>query len=441
MENHCDICGKTFNSKGSLSVHKRVIHDTVRQSCDQCSRTFQRKYQLKEHVEHVHKNSKTLSKHIKTSHLSSTKNYTKEMKHQCEICSKSFHKKLQLNVHMNKNHGGFKMCDLCDRRFKSSTALMYHKKTKHLEIKYNCNYCKLKLSSKGNYKKHMERKHSKKIKAPESNPILNCETCDLRFMSSKILLRHERICSAKRRQGNESQVTEIEATQPEVIKQEAIEQEVIQEVKQTQSRVNQSNCTEQEFTQSNIIQQNGDQLEPTIVKQEPIVMVENPLTTIHFNNIKQEVSQNIPESHNISQKIHPGPDIIIETPLDDFDTDEEFGYTEATPQYVSEDVNSTPGYIDPDVIIETPLDNDNSGSDFEETENLPEESSDPDIIIESVVKMEKSTSIICKPCNQNFESELDLGVHIGMTHSVTVMKCPKCTKFLLNQREFIAHEC
>ena len=350
--------------------------------CETCNKTFSSKSNLNNHIKVFHDN---------------TINYP------CAQCSRKFKRRYEWRDHVEKNHSKF-TCVTCLKIFKHKNHLRNHVEFFHeSKLNFSCKQCNRKFRSKSSLQSHTSRKHrfENKVqhqgfnKEEPDEPIstFDCKKCSKTFLNSTLLRKHKFNCSKEGKM--------IEKAHEIII----------------ESSINESERFEQTFSYSNEVVDVQDNFE-----------VENSQTEFITDGNDED------------------PDIIIETPLDDCDTDEEFSETEAEitiKKEVTEKVsNSAPLNSDPDVIIETPLDDDTSESDFEETEeieNLPEISKDPDIIVENV-KIEKNL-IKCKPCNQNFESELDLGVHIGLTHSVTVMKCPKCTKLLMNQREFLAHEC
>ena len=59
--------------------------------------------------------------------------------------------------HKRKTHQGETFCDLCQAKFKSSTTLRRHKKSKHEGIRYDCHLCDYKATQKGDLKRHIRR--------------------------------------------------------------------------------------------------------------------------------------------------------------------------------------------------------------------------------------------------------------------------------------------
>ena len=67
----CEICEKSFSTKGSKKLHITAVHGEVNIfACNVCSKTFREK--------------KNLTSHIKNLHNEGPK------KHKCESCEKSF---------------------------------------------------------------------------------------------------------------------------------------------------------------------------------------------------------------------------------------------------------------------------------------------------------------------------------------------------------------
>ena len=136
----CDVCGKTFNSQGSLSRHKS-IHFTgdYKYSCDICNKSFSSEYNMGVHKSIKHKipqfnceicgkifeDKETLARH-ETTHAS-------EFKHTCDVCNKTFSSQYNMEVHKSINHKQYK-CDMCSETFSQKTKLAHHIKL-HAAVK------------------------------------------------------------------------------------------------------------------------------------------------------------------------------------------------------------------------------------------------------------------------------------------------------------------
>ena len=413
MENYCKSCDKSFHTKYYLIEHIKIIHDKIlSHKCKQCSRIFGRKYELRDHINFVHnkmkfdcqvcksifQNARNLRCHIKKKHPSENLDesiitpHIREKKYQCDKCPKSFDKRSQKSVHVKSEHKSE------SKSFQKKSQRSHHLKTKHEGSKHSCDLCDRKFKSSTALRYHKKSKHIEvkltktlkktpfdKKRATKSNPTLTCETCDLRFMSIKILQRHERICKSKSCPTNESK---------------SLNNELHVSFQETQ-------------VQGETMSEGADDFNEPSIKLEPDVIVEIPLSESRDIDsiIKQEVNQNIPENTEVLD-VHCELDIILESPPDE------------------QRHEIDPGFDIPQDSLQ---------SNIPSTSQAFETGNDPEIIVESVKKEKKS--FLCNPCNKTFETELDLGVHIGMTHSVTFMKCPKCSSLFSNQHEFVLHVC
>ena len=354
MENHCRSCNKSFNTKYYLTEHIKIIHDKIlSHQCSQCSKSFGRKYELRDHINFVHN----------------------KMKFDCQECSSIFQNARNLKAHIKKKHPNAVLDDsIITPRIRDK--------------RYDCDKCPTSFDKRSQRTIHVKSKHQKnaqKVKRQLKPTLttktpLNCETCDLRFKSSKIFQRHQRICLIENQQRNQLEINDAQ-NEPSF----------------------QMTC----------------QIPPRIAewKMEPDVIVEIPLNESGDidNLIKSEVNQNISEAADIPE--------ALESPLDEEGNEPESDLDTSPDDFRANIPTIEAPANDPDIIKESSKTPDN----------------DPDVIVESIKNEKKS--FVCNPCNKPFETELELGVHIGMTHSVTFLKCPKCMNLFSNQHNFVLHLC
>jgi hypothetical protein len=121
----------------------------------------------------------------------------------CEKCQQNFTNQTKLNIHLWR-HLGVLSCAKCDEKFKSLADLKAHKETGHqksasltnnevrptklkskcnrekeVRIKFECNFCGMKLSTLRYWKKH-SKLHIK-------TDFLRCQYCPQKFKYSRLL--------------------------------------------------------------------------------------------------------------------------------------------------------------------------------------------------------------------------------------------------------------
>ncbi|KTG32654.1 hypothetical protein cypCar_00018322 [Cyprinus carpio] len=156
----CEWCNKTFDFKCRLIKHKKgcALAPGKEQRCSECSQAFPTLKSLHQHCMEVHggppakkkktelvpcdmcnktfKHSSGLLYHKRTEHF-------EERPYACEECGAKFAATSSLKNHM-RLHTGEKPfhCKHCDMSFSVAAALSYHTKKKHAEGKmYCCQYC------------------------------------------------------------------------------------------------------------------------------------------------------------------------------------------------------------------------------------------------------------------------------------------------------------
>ncbi|XP_016123758.1 zinc finger and BTB domain-containing protein 40-like [Sinocyclocheilus grahami] len=141
-------------------------------SCEWCNKTFDFKC--------------CLIKHKKGCALAPGK------EQRCSECSKAFPTLKSLHQHCMEVHGGppakkkkteLVPCDMCDKTFKHSSGLLYHKRTEHFEERpYACEECGAKFAASSSLKNHM-RLHT-------GEKPFHCKHCDMSFSVAAALSYH-----------------------------------------------------------------------------------------------------------------------------------------------------------------------------------------------------------------------------------------------------------
>ncbi|XP_051967453.1 zinc finger and BTB domain-containing protein 40-like isoform X2 [Xyrauchen texanus] len=110
----------------------------------------------------------------------------------CSECSMAFPTLKSLHQHCTEAHGGpppkqrkteLVPCDMCDKTFKHSSGLLYHKRTEHFEERpYACEECGAKFAATSSLKNHM-RLHT-------GEKPFQCKHCDMSFSVAAALSYH-----------------------------------------------------------------------------------------------------------------------------------------------------------------------------------------------------------------------------------------------------------
>ncbi|KAH3816363.1 zinc finger protein ZFP2-like isoform X2 [Dreissena polymorpha] len=156
----CEICQKTFTTKGNMTAHMSTTHSEVKPwTCESCGKAFKEK--------------KVLEVHMRT--------HTGEKPYSCPECSKCFNQNGVLKEHM-LIHEGVKphLCDLCGQYFRTMSNLKAHKRRHENELRLQCPTCGLYFSGKNALKQH-EAIH---------NVETTCEMCNIAFNSTDSLQQH-----------------------------------------------------------------------------------------------------------------------------------------------------------------------------------------------------------------------------------------------------------
>jgi hypothetical protein len=107
---NCDICDKSYSTKGSLKAHIIRIHDKVRHNCPSCNYTDSTKGNIKQHIKTVHDKIKDCC---------------------CELCDFKSSSKGDIKRHVKIVHDKIKdfCCGLCNYTCSGNNTLNRHLKT------------------------------------------------------------------------------------------------------------------------------------------------------------------------------------------------------------------------------------------------------------------------------------------------------------------------
>lgn len=195
----CDVCGKSFHSKGKLYTHSK-IHVKRPLTCVQCKGTFNNQTALLSH-ELVHRIRKCLkcrrqfdSKNCYLYHVKNC-NYIpapgsgpQAKDYVCSYCAVSFHNRQQIKAHIDKFHlrsQQLHKCHVCGKKeYKNLGHLKEHLMSHDESPRFTCHVCGLKLRSRRGYQKHLLLHSGQKP--------YQCELCGGRYVTPAQLKYHKR---------------------------------------------------------------------------------------------------------------------------------------------------------------------------------------------------------------------------------------------------------
>ena len=120
-----------------------------------------------------------------------------EKKYPCPDCSFVAPRQQGLKIHLKSKHMDVKfVCDMCRMTYKSENGLKYQKSEEHSEctpLRYPCDQCEngKHYKTKLNLQRHIESTHEMKKHI--------CESCDLRFATGSGLWTHKKCIHEGRR--------------------------------------------------------------------------------------------------------------------------------------------------------------------------------------------------------------------------------------------------
>ncbi|XP_054286742.1 oocyte zinc finger protein XlCOF6-like [Macrosteles quadrilineatus] len=202
QKHSCELCGKEFLLKASLSHHHRQQHATglsERQkrpfSCHLCHKTFtlraKARLHMQTHTQQAHHmctvcGQQFLRKDSLRRHMAlhgADAGDTGDGPYTCQVCGLVSATKATLKFHM-KTHAAHYKCGRCHKSFRSKTALSYHTQNHDGNFKHQCTICGKQFVRNTHLKGHMaahstERPHK-------------CEICGKTFKDTKHYREHIR---------------------------------------------------------------------------------------------------------------------------------------------------------------------------------------------------------------------------------------------------------
>ncbi|KRT81216.1 zinc finger protein, partial [Oryctes borbonicus] len=169
----CTICNFKCNSKSILKQHYETHSIENLHKCETCGKEFARRDTLVIHIKCVHDNINIYDNHMKRRMNSSETN-------RCTICSKTFKR---LDKHVAHTHFSKHVCNICNRKCGSKSALSDHIRTHTGDRPYKCEFCGKGFAQRGTLGVHIQCAHKKE------KPYV-CETCGKAFTLKGSLTKH-----------------------------------------------------------------------------------------------------------------------------------------------------------------------------------------------------------------------------------------------------------
>ncbi|XP_031169261.1 uncharacterized protein LOC116060041 isoform X4 [Sander lucioperca] len=164
MPLHCDKCEKTYSSRASLNVHRRIHTGETPYLCSHCGRGF--------------RTSSGLDFHVRI--------HTGDRRYKCPICGKTSIQHMMRHMRMHRGEKNF-LCTECGKAFLTSGELKLHMRSHTGERPYTCKDCGKGFTAKCLLTVHMRRHTGERP--------YRCSVCPKSFKTSRMRKRHMMIHS------------------------------------------------------------------------------------------------------------------------------------------------------------------------------------------------------------------------------------------------------
>ncbi|XP_075973746.1 uncharacterized protein LOC142975011 isoform X7 [Anticarsia gemmatalis] len=200
----CDICGKIFQFRYQLIVHRRYHGESKPFTCQVCGSAFANPVELSRHGK-CHLAGDPNERHAKRlaqdkpyacttchktfsrkEHLDNhVRSHTGETPYRCEFCAKTFTRKEHMVNHVRKHTGETPhRCDICKKSFTRKEHFMNHVMWHTGETPHRCDFCSKTFTRKEHLLNHV-RQHTGE--SPH-----RCNFCSKSFTRREHLVNHVR---------------------------------------------------------------------------------------------------------------------------------------------------------------------------------------------------------------------------------------------------------
>lgn len=161
----CPVCTTYYESEEEALDHARVEH-RERLECPTCFKFFKDHEKMVKHHKQIHENAKIKQDHV------------------CPKCGKNFSSRAAVSDHERANCGQNPIypCEICGKRYNTSSSLKNHYSLHSDELPYSCQYCGKCYRTRGQVKVH-ERTHT-------GEKPYACDFCPKRFGHRETLHTH-----------------------------------------------------------------------------------------------------------------------------------------------------------------------------------------------------------------------------------------------------------
>ncbi|XP_047529360.1 zinc finger protein 420-like isoform X4 [Vanessa atalanta] len=198
----CDICGKIFQFRYQLIVHRRYHGESKPFTCQVCGSAFANPVELSKHGkchlagDPAERQAKRLAQDkpyacstchktfARKEHLDNhVRSHTGETPYRCQFCAKTFTRKEHMVNHVRKHTGETPhRCEICKKSFTRKEHFMNHVMWHTGETPHHCQICGKKYTRKEHLVNHM-RSHT-------NDTPFRCELCGKSFTRKEHFTNH-----------------------------------------------------------------------------------------------------------------------------------------------------------------------------------------------------------------------------------------------------------
>ncbi|CAK1547318.1 unnamed protein product [Leptosia nina] len=198
----CDICGKIFQFRYQLIVHRRYHGENKPYTCQVCGNAFSSPTELSKHGkchlagDSAERQAKRLAQDKpyacttcqktfwRKEHLDNhARTHTGETPYRCQFCAKTFTRKEHMVNHVRKHTGETPhRCEICKKSFTRKEHFMNHVMWHTGETPHHCQICGKKYTRKEHLVNHM-RSHT-------NDTPFRCEQCGKSFTRKEHFTNH-----------------------------------------------------------------------------------------------------------------------------------------------------------------------------------------------------------------------------------------------------------